>query len=31
MQDGGVTAMEANDQVMSVSDYNSLLKKSKTA
>ena len=29
MQDGGVTAMEANDQVVSVSDYNSLLKKVK--
>lgn len=27
MQDGGVTAVEANDQVVSVSDYNSLLKK----
>ncbi len=29
MQDGGVTAVEANDQVVSVSDYNSLLKKVK--
>ena len=29
MQDGGVTAVEANDQVVSVSDYNSLLKKIK--
>ena len=29
MQDGGVTVMEANDQVVSVSDYNSLLKKVK--
>jgi len=27
MQDGGVTAVEANDQVVSVSDYNTLLKK----
>ena len=27
MQDGGITAVEANDQVVSVSDYNSLLKK----
>lgn len=29
MQDGGVTAVEANDQVVSVSDYNALLKKVK--
>ena len=29
IQDGGVTAVEANDQVVSVSDYNSLLKKVK--
>ena len=29
MQDAGVTAVEANDQVVSVSDYNSLLKKVK--
>lgn len=29
MQDGGVTAVEANDQVVSVSDYNLLLKKVK--
>ena len=29
MQDGGVTAVEANDQVVSVSDYNTLLKKVK--
>lgn len=29
MQDGGVTAMEANDQVVSASDYNALLKKVK--
>ena len=29
MQDGGVTAVEANDQVVSVSDDNSLLKKVK--
>ncbi|MEQ1248716.1 transposase, partial [Acinetobacter soli] len=29
MQDGGVTAVEANDQVISVSDYNALLKKVK--
>lgn len=29
MQDGGITAVEANDQVVSVSDYNSLLKKVK--
>lgn len=29
MQDGGVTAVEANDQVVSVTDYNSLLKKVK--
>lgn len=29
MQDDGVTAVEANDQVVSVSDYNALLKKVK--
>nr|WP_155859781.1 IS3 family transposase [Acinetobacter terrae] len=29
IQDGGVTAVEANDQVVSVSDYNALLKKVK--
>lgn len=29
MQDGGVTAVEANDQVVSASDYNALLKKVK--
>ncbi len=29
MKDGAVTAVEANDQVVSVSDYNSLLKKVK--
>ena len=29
MQDGGVTAVEVNDQVVSVTDYNSLLKKVK--
>ena len=29
MQDGGVTSVEANDQVVSVSDYNALLKKVK--
>ena len=29
MQDGGVTAVEANDQVVSASDYNVLLKKVK--
>lgn len=29
MQDGGVTAVEANDQVVSSSDYNALLKKVK--
>lgn len=29
MQDGGVTAVEANDQVVSASDYNALVKKVK--